>query len=151
VNCHVEIKPFRLEDQDAAQRLVLAGLEEHWGVLDPTLNPDLDDIAACYANAIFLAAWQDNELVGTGALVHEAEGTARIVRMSVARSRRRQGIGRLLLDELCRRARALGYRALVLETTATWHDAIAFYTRNGFRATGASEGDIHFALVLTSD
>ena len=154
----VEIRALRVEDQDAAKALILAGLEEHWGVLDPSLNPDLDDIAASYRDAVFLVACINGEMAGTGALVPEAGrfpsgasgagSVARIVRMSVARSRRRQGIGRLLLDELCRQARALGCRTVVLETTADWQDAIAFYLRCGFRASGFSEGDIHFKLDL---
>ena len=31
-------------DQEAAKNLILNGLVEHWGRLDPTLNQDLDDI-----------------------------------------------------------------------------------------------------------
>jgi N-acetylglutamate synthase-like GNAT family acetyltransferase len=72
----------------------LAGLEEHWGVLDPTKNPDLEDIGLTYADAIFLVAQQNNKIIGTGALIPKPDGTAEIVRMSVAADWRRKGIGR---------------------------------------------------------
>jgi len=150
LNRHDEIviQPFRPEDQPAAQTLILTGLEEHWGRLDPTKNPDLDDIASAYANATFLVAWQGDALIGTGALIGDVDGVARIVRMSVARHARRRGIGTLILQHLCERARATGHRQIMLETTSTWEDAIAFYERNGFQVIGSHDGDTHFALDL---
>ena len=42
------IRPFQLKDQDAAKALILSGMKEHWGFIDPTKNPDLDDIATYY-------------------------------------------------------------------------------------------------------
>jgi GNAT superfamily N-acetyltransferase len=146
----ITVHPFRPEDQAAAQALILAGLEEHWGYIDPTKNPDLDDIDSTYAHATFLVAWQGDVLIGTGALIRDGDGVARIVRMSVAKRARRQGVGTLILERLCERARALGYRQIVLETTSTWEDAIAFYERNGFRVTGSRDGDTHFVLDLAS-
>jgi len=144
------IRPFRPEDQAAAQGLILDGLVEHWGFLDPTKNPDLDDIASTYADGTFLVAWLGDDLVGTGALVREADGVARIVRMSVATHLRRRGIGTLVLKRLCGEARAAGYAQIVLETTSTWEDAIAFYKRNGFRVIGSRDGDTHFVLDLAA-
>ncbi len=149
----VMIRPFERRDQAAAKALILEGLVEHWGALDPTLNPDLDDIAASYAAGCFLTAWRGERLVGTGAILSEivddeAEGTARVVRMSVARDCRRQGIGWALLDALCAAARDAGYRRLVLETTAAWRGVIDFYQTYGFRALGLREGDMHFEMDL---
>jgi len=144
------IRPFRHEDQGAVKALILAGLEEHWRVLDLTKNPDLDDIAASYGDAIFLTVWIGDRLIGTGALVHETEGVTRIVRMSVAADMRRRGVGKALLARLCEEAQAAGYRQIVLETTSEWQDAIAFYTRFGFRVIGAWDGEAHFALDLPS-
>jgi adenylate cyclase class IV/GNAT superfamily N-acetyltransferase len=144
------IRPFQPADQAAAKRLILAGLEEHWGALDLSLNPDLDDIAASYAGGLFLTAWDGDELAGTGALVRESADAARVVRMSVASRRRRSGIGRAILEQLRQAAVAQGYRRIVLETTATWHDAVAFYIRNGFTPERVSEGDIHFTQELNA-
>lgn len=145
----IVIRDFKREDQQAARSLILEGLAERWEALDPTLNPDLDDIACTYAAAVFLVAVERGQLVGTGALIPEAAGVGRIVRMSVARSHRRHGIGRRLLQALLQRARALGYCQLVLETTATWVDAIAFYQAHDFHPIAERDGDLHFVRDLT--
>ena len=51
------IAPFRREDKPRSGRLIIAGLAEHWGFVDPDLNPDLDDIATTYADGVVLVAW----------------------------------------------------------------------------------------------
>lgn len=142
------IEPLTPADQPAARALILAGLEEHWGWLDPSLNPDLDDILTSYAGAVFLAAKVDGALIGTGALIPEGAGAGRIARMSVDKAQRRGGVGTRILRALLDEARALGYRKIVLETTETWDDAIGFYLRNGFRITHRADGDAHFELRL---
>jgi len=144
----LDIRPFRTGDQSAARQLILAGLEEHWGVLDPTKNPDLEDISTRYADGVFLAGWLDGELVATGALVQEGGEAARIVRMSVAKRLRRQGIGRQMLARLVECARQAGYRRVVLETTAGWEDAMGFYQSLGFVSLGEWDGDRHFEMRI---
>jgi GNAT superfamily N-acetyltransferase len=129
------ILPFQPEDQAAVKHLILSGLGDHWGKIDPSMNPDLDDISSNYAGATFLVArWQHSRctrrgdrIVGTGALIPRPDGKAEVVRMSVAVGMRRKGIGRLILDQLVQRARAAGYRQVILETTTTWLEVIEFY------------------------
>ena len=148
------IRDFERGDQTAARQLILNGLADHWGTLDLTLNPDLNDIAVSYANGIFLVAcWVEtlhatSLLVGTGALIPEGSRSGRIVRMSVDRVLRRRGIGRALLDALIERGRERRYREIVLETTETWEDAVGFYQRYGFETIGFADGDRHFRLLL---
>jgi putative acetyltransferase len=144
----IQITPFQPADQAEAKALVLSGLVEHWGFLDPTKNPDLDNIAACYANATFLVARLDGKLVGTGALVPRGPDSAEIVRMSVDRSIRRQGVGRMLLQALIEHAGQSGFRQITLETTTTWQEVIQFYLNFGFHITHEQDGDVYFALDL---
>lgn len=125
----ITILPFRSENQTEVRNLVLAGLAEHWGKLDPDKNPDLEDIALTYAEGVFLVAWQDDKIIGTGALVPRSAEIAEIVRMSVAANLRRNGVGRKILQRLCERAKSDGYKRLVLETTDTWHEVIEFYKK----------------------
>lgn len=146
MNQEILIREYRPEDQAAARNLILAGLEEHWGWLDLSKNPDLDDITASYGQETFLTAWCEGMLVGTGALVREAEGVGRIVRMSVAHQARRTGIGRAILDRLVALARARGFQRLVLETTQTWGDATGFYRSYGFHFIENRDGDSHFFM-----
>jgi putative acetyltransferase len=144
----IDIRPFQPADQAAVKALVLAGLADHWEVLDPALNPDLNDIATTYANATFLVAQQGERIVACGALVPRGNGTAEIVRMSVSRDLRRHGIGRWILAALVEQARSLGFRRIVLETTETWQEVIAFYLRFGFHITHHAGGDVYFALEI---
>lgn len=162
----ITLRPFQDSDQKAAKALILAGLEEHWGTLDLSLNADLNDIAASYASGVFLVAYCGKRIVGTGAFLplmvlgdDPAEGasqserlapcdTAQIVRMSVAADMRRLGIGRRILVALCDEARARGIGRLILETTSTWREVIAFYESFGFRVTHEDSGDTYFALEL---
>ena len=142
------ISPFTPADQEEAKALILAGLEERWGWLDTTKNPDLNDIAGSYAGSVILTARQDGKIVGTGILSPDGDGTAMIVRMSVAKNLRRQGLGKNILMRLIEEARSAGIRRIVLETTETWEDAVAFYRGNGFRITHYLDGDVYFQMDL---
>jgi len=144
----ITILPFQPEDQSAVKDLILAGLKEHWGALDLTRNPDLNDIALSYAGSTFLVAWENGKIIATGALVPRANGTAEIVRMSVATGQRRKGIGRMILQRLCEQAKLNGHKQIVLETTETWTEVIEFYQRFGFQITHHLDGDVYFVLDL---
>ena len=144
----ITILPFQSEYQAEAKNLVLAGLAEHWGTLDPTKNQDLNDISSTYANGIFLVAWQNNQIIGTGALLPMSNDTAEIVRMSVVANMRRKGIGKMILQKICERAKIDGYKRLVVETTETWNEVIEFYKQFGFQITHYLDGDVYFALDL---
>jgi putative acetyltransferase len=145
----IKIISFRPTDQPAAKALILDGLVDHWGFLDESLNPDLDDIATSYADGGFLVAWRDGEIIGTGAFVPRSEKQVEIVRMSVKKDLRKQGIGRQILDELLRRASQAGYKEVILETTETWDDVIAFYLNYGFEITHYQDGDVYFRKDLS--
>lgn len=143
----IVIRDFQPADQDEARNLILNGLHEHWGdAFDPSQNPDLDDIATSYQGGRFLVARAKGRLVGTGAFLPEREGVARILRMSVAADLRHRGIGGQLLKALCKEAKKRGFPKIVLETTSTWHGAIAFYRDFGFDVVNVSGEDTHFVL-----
>jgi putative acetyltransferase len=142
------IRPFQLEDQPAVKALILEGLGERWGTIDPVKNPDLENIGASYAGGFFRVAVQEGRIIGTGALIPRAEGEAEIRRMSVACDLRRRGLGGAILQRLIEDARSSGCQRIILETTSTWEDAAAFYRKHGFRVTHHEGGDTHFLLEL---
>ena len=144
----ITILPFQSSDQASVKTLILDGLVEHWGTLDESKNPDLNDIATSYADATFLVAWLDDEIIGTGAFIPRSEKQVEIVRMSVTKKKRRQGIGQQILSELCKTASEKGYEEVVLETTDTWLDVVAFYQQYGFEITHYADGDVYFSLNL---
>lgn len=145
-----ELRPFRPADQPAARALILAGLAERWGALDPRLNQDLDDIWTSYvaAGGAFLVVERHGAIVGTGALSVEAAGVGRIERVSVQPAHRRRGLGRAISQALIAEARRRGYRLVVVETTASWRSAITLYQGCGFEPLAQHDGDLHLQLIL---
>ncbi len=141
---------FEPHDQHTVRQLVLTGLGEHFGWIDETRNPDLDDIAAHYTERghTFVVAEMDGEIVGAAALKTEDETTGRIVRMSVKRGHRRQGIGRALVTHLLDAARQQGFTQVRVSTEPDWHAAIRLYTQCGFKTYGRDDEDIFFVLML---
>jgi ribosomal protein S18 acetylase RimI-like enzyme len=148
---NLTIRPFQAADQGAARRLILAGLGEHFGFVDETMNPDLDDIQTHYVDSghHFVLAEIDGHIIGAGALIEEGPQTGRLVRMSVDGQYRGKGIGKTLVRYLTDVAVERGYTWLLTETNDDWYDAIGLYRACGFETEGFRDGDIHLVLDLT--
>ena len=147
---NLSIRPFTSADQVDVRALVLAGLQDHWGTLDPTLNPDLNDLSGWYGplDGFTVVAEIAREIVGTGTMYRVDDQTGVLVRMSVSGSHRGRGIGKALVRSLADEARSRGYTRLICETTDTWQDAIALYLATGFTIVDQRNGDYHFELPL---
>ena len=150
---HMKIKelrvtPFKSVHQEEIRRLILEGLGDHWGWINEQINTDLEDIEASYATGNFVLGWLGETLVATGALIPEDEHSRRIVRMSVAKRFRRQGFGHQILDHLLAIAQKARIKKVVLETTETWGDVIAFYRSYGFQIDEHRGGDVHMSLDI---
>lgn len=145
------IRPFEASDQESARRLILEGLSEHFGFIDETLNPDIDDIVAHYIarGHVFLVVQIENDLVGTGALIIKDGGIGQIVRISVHRDYRRRGIGKAVVERLIELARQRGMRRLLVETNNDWYDAIGLYKHLGFIEYRRNAREVHMALDLS--
>lgn len=150
MNTDLRVSAFAPCDQEAARRLIQEGLGARWGFVDESLNPDLHDIQAAYAAGYFACAWRADELVGTGALLPlaGAERTIQVQRVSVAAAHRRAGIGRAIVAHMLELARQRGFARAMLETTASWEDAIVFWEQNGFRRYDLRDGDIYLERAL---
>lgn len=81
-----------------------------------------------------LLAEFEGQLAGCGALHRLDAGNCEIKRLYVRPQFRGHGIGRLLTERLIAEARAIGYRAMRLDTIADkMREAVALYRRLGFR------------------
>jgi ribosomal protein S18 acetylase RimI-like enzyme len=75
-----------------------------------------------------------------GSFLDEADVTrAYLISMWTAPTHRRQGVGRLMVDEIFRWGRLRSVRTMLLMVTSNNHRAIAFYKRLGFALTGQNE------------
>lgn len=129
------IRRFEARDQAAAKNLINFGLGEHFGFVDESFNPDLNDIAATFASGCFLIGEVDGALIATGGYKPTSPTCVQIERVSVARSFRRGGYASQLVNALVSEAKQAGYQRIILETTTTWTDVITFWQRNGFCIT----------------
>lgn len=137
-----ELSDFEADEQTEVRSLILAGLREHWGRIDETLNPELSDIAMSYRDGRTIVARLPGSagIVATGTIVPRSETTAEIVRMSVAAASQRMGLGRVIVEELMGTAARWSMSAVVLETSAHWDDVVAFYRSCGFAMTHQESG-----------
>src|SRR3954462_5341406 len=146
------VRQMRPDEADAVRSLILDGLGERWGAIDPALNGDLDELGNAEPDRLVVVVADGTRLVGTGTVVHRDDRCAEILRMSVAPDDRRAGLGRLLIEELVAKAQQWGVERVVLETTAAWTDVVHFYERSGFTLTHFADGpfgrDAWFELKL---
>lgn len=147
----IVIRRFTPADAAGMRTLVLNGLGDRFGTIDETMNPDLDDVNGFYhdAGAAIVIAERGGELVGCGILIDEPPDAGRLVRMSVRRDQRGQGLGKRLVHALIEEARMRGMSRVVCETTDDWHDAIGLYLACGFIEIGRWNGDAHFERVVS--
>ena len=122
------VRTMTREDLDSACRiLVERGLCAAEG-LTQRLAPTLET-----ANADYLVAEEDGAIVGVTLSVFDGF-TGFVGYMAVAPGAERRNIGRRMIDELVRRARARGGQNIVV---ASWLSAAGFYERMEFRTPGA--------------
>jgi len=142
------IRAFAPPDQAAARRLILEGLGEHFGAVDETRNPDIDDIAANYIGRghLFLVAEDARGLVGTAALIFEDGATAQMVRVSVAPPWRRRGLAKALVMRLIEAGRTRGLVRLWMETNDDWEPAIRLYRACGFAPYDHRDGNSYMEV-----
>ena len=87
--------------------------------------------------------------LGTGRLVEQAPGVARVGRMAVRHDQRGSGIGAALLDALVGVARSRGDAQVLLHAQ---HSAVGFYARQGFKPRGEpfeEAGIVHLEMTRT--
>lgn len=145
----VEVATFVPTDQPAVRELILDYLADRFGGLDATLNRDLDDIAASYADGHIVVARSEGRVVGVGILVAGADQDSEIKRMCVARGARRQGVGTQILRALIEHARGSGVKRIDLYTATSWDDAVSFYAGAGFTVARYEQTMFTFDAVFT--
>ncbi|WP_064094173.1 GNAT family N-acetyltransferase [Rossellomorea aquimaris] len=140
------INPISQADCQEARDVILSGFRERFGFIDYSLNPDIYNIIEEYKGGAhhFFVGMKNERIVSTGAIRKEKDATYQIVRMSVLKEYRQQGLGRAMLLHLENEAVKLGARRLILETNKKWEDAIQFYKNYGFTYMEEDEVSCYF-------
>lgn len=85
--------------------------------------------------ALRLAAWMGDRLVGVGRLHLNSQDEAQVRYMAVEEGHTGRGIGTLLLEELETRARRAGAKRMVLNARES---AVSFYLKHNYELAGQS-------------
>jgi GNAT superfamily N-acetyltransferase len=100
---------------------------EERGAHNSAPRPEIELAEAIRADSDTLVAYVDQEPIGMGALRLAGTGIAEIKRMYVRPAYRGSGVAGRILDELERRARERGLRAIRLDTNSRLTEAIGMY------------------------
>lgn len=113
---------------------------------DPTWDEDLGRIEETYLknNGAFLLLLSGEKLVGMGALLKVDEDTAKVKRMRVRAAYQKKGLSKLIIAELEKKARQLGYKKLIADTAKGNLPAEKMLLKAGFKPTE----DVYFGKVL---
>ncbi|MGH9110855.1 MAG: hypothetical protein ACRDZN_00910, partial [Acidimicrobiales bacterium] len=125
----VRIARFDTAQQAAVRALVLAGLAERWGGLDPTLNGVLDDIETTYSAANVVVASAGADVAGCGMLVVHDDSAGEVVRMAIDAAVARRAAALHVPDPAPWRDALIGATALVNRMVVVTRNA--WYPTNG--------------------
>lgn len=81
---------------------------------------------------IFLAM-EDDQVVGTSALMNEQDGLYELAKMTVAPASRGKGISKLLIEKCLDKAKEIGAKKLLLWSNSQLQTAIHLYSSYGFK------------------
>ena len=128
----MEIRPYRESDQDA-----VVALWRECGLVKPWNDP-VKDIRRKMGiqRDLFLVGSTDGRLVATVMVGFEGH-RGWVNYLAVSADCRKQGLGRLLMDEAEARLRAIGCPKINLQIRRSNADVVAFY-----RSIGYSEDDV---------
>jgi ribosomal protein S18 acetylase RimI-like enzyme len=138
----LKLRRFQDADADEVWRLHNLALERagaHAG--NGPWDYDLRSIRATYLEpgGEFLIGVADGRVVAMGALRHVADELAEVKRMRVHPHYQRLGYGRVVLEQLERRAAELGYTTLRLDTTVVQTGTQQLYRSSGYQEVGRGQ------------
>jgi putative acetyltransferase len=132
------MNPLQIYEDDLTRQKILDFLQEHLKEMHEITPPEsvhaLDLEALKAPNITFWSAWEDDELVGCGALKALNLTSGEIKSMRTAQTHRRKGIASKMLEHIIQEAQQRTYRYLYLETGSfpEFAPARALYLSYGF-------------------
>ena len=139
---HLEVRPLAVGDASICDRIILS-LPRHFGYEAGR--------AACAQAVRTSEGWVaalDGRVVGFLTLQPQNATTVEITWMAVQAERRRQGIGRRLIERLRQETQARGYRLLLVSTLAPSYEGdTAGPVEEGYAATRAFYQTVGFLAV----
>ena len=155
----VQMRPATNADAAAVRALVFDVLGEYGLKPSPAdTDADLFDIEKSYfwrGGRFDVLTDATGEIIGTVALFSIDARSVELRKMYLRSDARGHGHGRRMLEHAIEQARRMGFARVTLETASVLREAIALYTRHGFRPCAsdhmAARCDQTFELILTPE
>lgn len=130
----IEIRQYKDSDKEQVKRLHRIALESTNAFAESgKWDMDLDNIPDVYfKKGDFLVGLVDTKIVLMGALKPISEEMVEMKRVRVHPGFQRQGLGQMMLELLEKRAKELGYKVILLDTTINQSAAQKMYEKNGY-------------------
>lgn len=136
---NIKLRQFKKEDEKTVWDLHVTGLKQTNSYQkNSEYDKDIKNITATYLSSggEFLVATLNNKIIAMGALKKINNTTAEIKRMRVDKKFQGQGIGKIMLDNLIKKAKELKFKRLILDTTVNQKTAQKLYKSKGFKEFG---------------
>lgn len=133
----LQIETITKKTQYMAKQVILEGLYEHFGFIDPTLNTDIHDPYPFFIekDLPFYVGYFNQLIVCTGGLLELNKTTGQMVRISVLKDFRKMGFAQQMIAALEEQGRLKGYKKIMIETNEAWNAAISLYKKLGYEAS----------------
>jgi acetyltransferase len=152
----IAVRPIRPEDADLERKFVQALSERskyqrflnQMAQLPPQMLARFTQLDYDRELALVALAPGGTEFIGVGRYAPNADGETAEFALTVADAWQGRGLGHALLERLCERAHAAGYRTLVGHILNANRDMLALAHRLGFPTTGSEGGIVTVARDL---
>jgi GNAT superfamily N-acetyltransferase len=123
------------------QRAYFADIASRYPGWSPDLIPSADPGEVAPPVGAWVVAYLDGRPVGCGGIKRLDDASAELKRLYLSASARGRGLGRCLLDELERQARALGYEVVRLDTGDLQPEALGLFRSAGYQQIADYNGN----------
>lgn len=153
----IEIRAFKPAYAEAFRTLNMSWIERFFKVEEAdrqVLGNPAGEIIDPGGDVLFAVSRGHEQVIGTCALIRLENKTAELAKMAVSEEAKGKQVGLLLGESVIERARALGFRKLVLESNRKLTPAIGLYKKLGFiekpfpHPSNYSRVDIYMELSL---
>lgn len=122
----------RTQSDNKGFRHLIAQLDNELNQRNQKAQSEYDKFKRIEALDTVVVAFENEEAVGCGCFKEYNDKTVELKRMFVSSAYRSKGISKLVLQELEKWARDLGYSKTILETGSKQFEAIGLYQKNGY-------------------
>jgi steroid delta-isomerase-like uncharacterized protein len=144
---HYTLRTATTADAAELQQLIFGILADYSLATDPAgTDADLQDVERYYfqrGGCFHVLTDAAGHIIGSVALLPDAQGHAELRKMYLAPTHRGQGLGRRLLEHALAEARSRGITRLWLETASVLKEALQLYERYGFTPFTSSSSQPH--------